>query len=144
MMFGAIVSNFQALSDKVSTSVSGLVRRINEKPMIYFTKSDDPAELNRAALYVLQNEQTNLLKVVHVYKDESKIPSHLGEHLRTIDRLYPALRIDFVAVMGEFGPELIDALSRHLDVPKNQMFIGTPGDTFPHRVETLGGVRLIL
>jgi hypothetical protein len=29
-------------------------------------------------------------------------------------------------------------------VPKNQMFIGTPGDRFPHRIETLGGVRLII
>jgi hypothetical protein len=29
-------------------------------------------------------------------------------------------------------------------VAKNYMFIGTPGDWFPHRIETLGGVRLII
>jgi hypothetical protein len=28
--------------------------------------------------------------------------------------------------------------------PKNQMFIGTPGDRFPRRLEELGGVRLII
>ena len=49
-----------------------------------------------------------------------------------------------MAVKGKFCPPMIDALSRRLSVPKNQMFIGTPGDRFPHRVETLGGVRLIL
>ncbi len=144
MAFSSVVDTVQALSDRVNNSIFSLMHRINEKPMVYFTKSDDPAELNRAALYVLQNEQTNLLKVVHVYEDENKIPPRLGEHLHTIDRLYPELRIDFVAVKGTFGPALIDALSHYFEVPKNQMFIGTPGNTFPHRVENLGGVRLIL
>ena len=35
-------------------------------------------------------------------------------------------------------------LSRRLDVPKNYMFIGTPSDHFPHSIDDLGGVRLIL
>ncbi len=52
--------------------------------------------------------------------------------------------IDFLAVQGEFCPELIESLSRRLGVPKNYMFIGTPGDRFPHRSEDFGGVRVIL
>ena len=35
-------------------------------------------------------------------------------------------------------------LFRRLDVPKNYMFIGTPSDHFPHSIDDLGGVRLIL
>ncbi len=31
-----------------------------------------------------------------------------------------------------------------LKVPKNYMFIGTPGGRFPHNIAELGGVRLIL
>jgi hypothetical protein len=72
---------------------------------------------------------------------------HFGkgaENLRVIDRLYPELRIDFVAVKGDFGPPLIESLAAHLGVPENYMFIGTPGDRFPHRSSALGGVRLIL
>jgi hypothetical protein len=38
----------------------------------------------------------------------------------------------------------MEFLSERLAVPKNYMFIGTPGDEFPHRIEDLGGVRLIL
>ncbi len=68
----------------------------------------------------------------------------LAEHLRVIDHLYPNLRIDFVAVKGRFGPELVEALARRFGVPKNYMFIGTPGDKFPHRIEDLGGVRVVL
>jgi hypothetical protein len=120
------------------------IQEINSKAVIYFTRGDDPAILNRAALYVLQNEETNRMQVVHVYERVADIPAHLAEQLKSIDHLYPQLRIDFVAVKGTFGPELIERLSKRLQVPKNQMFIGTPGDRFPHRIEDLGGVRVIL
>jgi len=138
------VKGVHSLNERTSSSITGLLTRINEKPMVYFTKGDEPAVLNRAVLYVLQNEQTNRLKVVHIYEDETKIPPRLVDSLKLIDHLYPELRVDFVAVKGEFTPELIDALSTRLAVPKNQMFIGTPGHRFPHRIERLGGVRVIL
>jgi uncharacterized protein YggU (UPF0235/DUF167 family) len=141
---GSAIQSVQTLNKRLSDSISTLMSAINEEPMVYLTKGDNPAVLNRAVLYVLQNEQTSRLKVVHVYEEEDQIPHQLAEHLKTIDRLYPELRVDFVAVKGKFTPELIDALSRHLSVPKNQMFIGTPGDRFPHRIENLGGVRVIL
>jgi hypothetical protein len=102
------------------------------------------ALLNRATLYVLKNEQTNRLIVITAYEHEEEIPPQLADQLATIDKLYPRLRIDFIAVRGTFGPELIERLSRRLKVPKNYMFIGTPSDAFPHRVSDLGGVRLII
>ncbi|NOY26475.1 MAG: APC family permease [Oligoflexia bacterium] len=120
------------------------IDEINSATVIYFTKGDDPAELNRAALYVLENEQTNLLKIVYAFDDDHPVPDHLSGLLSEIDHLYPSLRIDFLAVRGTFGPELIRSLSEKLGVPLNYMFIGTPGDRFPHRIEALGGVRLIL
>ena len=120
------------------------IERINERPIVYFTKGDSLVTLNRAALYVLENEQTSRLKVVHVYDTVKEIPDGLSGQLSMIDHLYPQLRIDFVAVKGRFGPELVEALSRRLGVPKNYMFIGTPGDKFPHKIEDLGGVRVIL
>jgi hypothetical protein len=140
----AVVERIQALNDRLRAAVVGKIESINSRRVIYFTKEADPAELNRAALYVIENEPTNHLQVVHVYEDEKKIPTGLARQLSTIDHLYPRLRIDFLAVKGTFGPELIELLSRRLDVPKNYMFIGTPGDRLPHRIEQLGGVRLIL
>jgi len=91
----------------------------------------------------MKNEQTKWLKVVHVYEHEEDIPDDLAQYLKTIDRLYPSLKIDFVAARGVFCPELIEQLSKRLWAPKNYMFIGTPGDRFPHEIEALGG-RLIL
>jgi len=143
-----LVASVAAQVDRISERVGGwaraVIEAINSQSVIYFTKGDNLEELNRAALYVLENEQTSRLTVVHAFEDEADIPPGLAEHLATIDRMYPNLRIDFLAVKGVFGPALIEALSQTLHVPKNYMFIGTPGDRFPHRIEQLGGVRLIL
>lgn len=143
-MFRALVDAAHSINENIRKRVVSQIDEINRSGMVYFTKSDDPAVLNRAVLYVLQNEQTNRLTVVRAYEDESDIPTDLAKHLQELDRLYPQLRIDFIAVKGAFGPELIDALAQRLETPKNQMFISTPGDRFPHRIEALGGVRVIL
>ncbi|RME28053.1 MAG: APC family permease [Deltaproteobacteria bacterium] len=140
----AMLERVKEINDAISRTVTEYIRRINERPCVYFTRGDNPAMLNRAALYVLENEQTNRLTVVHVYEKEEDIPPRLAEHLQEIDHLYPELRIDFLAVKGKFTPGLVAALSEELGVPTNYMFIGTPGDRFTHRIEELGGVRLIL
>jgi len=120
------------------------IRQINSFQVIYFSRGDDLNALNRAALYVLKNELTTRMKVVHCYQDLKDIPSTLAENLKTIDHIYPRIRIDLVLVKAQFGPEVIERLSRRLGVPKNYMFIGTPGDRFPHSLSDLGGVRLIM
>lgn len=140
----AIVDRVTRFNATLQERVMRQVARINAMSVVYFTRGDDLATLNRAALYVLKNEQTQLLTVVHVYTEETEIPPRLADHLRTVDHLYPELRIDFLAVQSVFGPELIERLSATLRVSKNYMFIGTPGDHFPHRLDSLGGVRLIL
>lgn len=138
------VARLFRLNSRLRTSVEGKLREIGDRGVIYFSKGDAIDVLNRAALYVLRNEQTSRLTVVHAYNDDHDIPPGLAEQLRLIDRLYPSLRIDFLAVRGVFGPELIGQLSERLRVPRNAMFIGTPSDRFSHRIETLGGVRVIL
>ncbi|MDD2852733.1 MAG: APC family permease [Desulfuromonadaceae bacterium] len=140
----AVVEKVQKTNELIYRKVAQAIDLINSRTVIFFTKGDDPSNLNQAALYAIKNEQTKCLKFVHVFRSEGEIPPDLASHLKTIDRLYPALKIDFVAVKGEFSPELIEKLSKRLNVPKNYMFIGTPGDRFPHEIETLGGVRLIL
>lgn len=139
-----VVDRLASANDWVRRTIYRMIEEISAREVVYFTKGDDVAVLNRAALYVLQNEQTSRMKVVYAYEDEDDIPADLANQLSMIDHIYPQLKIDFLAVQGTFGPELIERLSQRLGVAKNSMFIGTPGDRFPHRVEALGGVRIIL
>lgn len=140
----AFFERLMALNELVRNTTLKYINKINEMATIYFTAGNNDITLNKAALYVMQNELTTGLIVVHVYQDEKNIPPQLVNQLKIIDHLYPRLRIDFLAVKGDFTPSMIEVLSKRLNVPKNYMFIGTPGDRFPHRIETLGGVRVIL
>jgi amino acid transporter len=138
------VDRVMAANEWIRRTIYSKIDEICGREVVYFTKGDDISVLNRAALYVLRNEQTTNMKVVTVYEKESDIPSELAGQLVTVDHLYPQLRIDFLAVRGTFGPELIERLSQRLGIAKNAMFIGTPGDHFPHSLKDLGGVRIIL
>ncbi len=140
----AVHQSVRALNSKLSDWTLDKVEEINGQAIVFFTRGDGLANLRRAIEYVLDNEHTKNLKVVHVYSEEKKIPTTLADQLRTLDRVYPEIRIDFIAVQGKFGPGLIDQLSERLGVPKNYMFIGCPGDRFPHNIGDLGGVRLIV
>ncbi len=118
-------------------------RRIHEQEFVFYTKGDDVAILNKVMQYVQNNETTKKLKIVNV-----KYPGHSNEALKidleVLDRAYPEIHIEFIEIDGIFGPELINELSEKWNIPKNFMFIGSPGDRFSYRVSDLGGVRLIM
>ena len=101
-----------------SRKVRGEIQRINSRELVFFTEDDSLPLLNEMALYVLQNEQNKRLRVVHCYTDSGVIPPELGANIGTIDHIYPELRIDLLLVRGEFGPTLIERLSRRLGIPK--------------------------
>jgi hypothetical protein len=79
-----------------------------------------------------------------LYTDKKAIPPRLAQDLEFLDEAYPEIDIEYVEMEGEFGPALIEKLSKRWRIPKNFMFIGSPGDHFPYRLEELGGVRLII
>ncbi len=140
----SVIERFRHVNRRVSRWIIKRIEIINRQGVVFFTKGDSLETLNKAALYVLQNEQTKRLHVIHCFAREEDIPAELAEQLKTIDRIYPDLRVDLILVKGTFGPPLIERLSERLGVPKNYMFIGTPGDRFPHNIAELGGVRVII
>lgn len=117
--------------------------KINNQEFVFFTKGDNVAILNKVMQYVQGNETTMKLKIVNV-KQPNDSNDLLKKDLEVLDRAYPEIHIEFIELEGEFGPKLIDELSVKWNIPKNFMFIGSPGDRFSYRVSELGGVRLIM
>lgn len=116
---------------------------INAQEFVFFTKGDDVASINKVMQYVQNNETTKQLKIVNVSK-AGETNELLIADLKVLDRAYPEIDIEFIELEGVFGPEIIDRLSNEWNIPKNFMFIGSPGDRFSYRVSELGGVRLIM
>ncbi len=128
----------------LTVAIRNKIDAINSQQIVFFTRGDDLANLNNAMLYVRQNEHTNRVKVVTVVKDQKEVPERLEADLKFLDEAYPEIDIDFVVLNGEFGPELIQELSKTWQIPTNFMFIGSPGGHLMYGLADLGGVRLII
>ncbi|CAF5094870.1 unnamed protein product, partial [Rotaria sp. Silwood1] len=113
-------------------------KTIEDRPMLFFTRTDDPSVLNKAILYVRDNELTNFLKICNVYENEQLIPSMLETNVKFLDKQYPKLCIDLLLVKGRFDPPTVKALSERLDIPTNFMFITCPAGNFSHHLAEMG------
>ena len=120
------------------------IDQINAQQIVFFTRGDNIANLNNALLYVRENEHTNRLKIVLITNDQIKVPDQLSEELDLLDRAYPEIDVEFVTLEGTFSPDLIQQLSDDWNIPKNLMFIGSPGGRLPYDLAELGSVRLII
>lgn len=133
--------NFVLKTDKkILTVIDG----INSQEFVYFTKDDDVETLNKVMLYIQKNEHTKKLKVVTALKNGNEITPQFRNDIDVVDREYPQIKIEFIEIDDSFSPELITKLAEKWNIPINFMFIGSPGDHFPYKIEELGGVRLII
>jgi amino acid transporter len=120
-----------------------MLKKITSQELVFFTRGDNVAILNRVMIYVEENEATKRLKIVHIANENSNNTA-LKKDIGVLDRAYPHIDIEFLEIEGKFGPDIIDELSEKWDIPKNFMFIGSPSDKFSYHVSELGGVRLIM
>lgn len=140
----SILKLFIKKMTSISQSIRNKIDQINAQQVIFFTRGDNLANLNKAMLYVQQNEHTDRIKVVTVVKSENDVSPNLRSDLKFLNQAYPSIKIEFVAIVGVFGPKLIQELSEKWKIPHNLMFIGSPGTHFVYGLADLGGVRLII
>jgi len=116
---------------------------IRNRELIFYTRKGDIHVLNKAIMYVRDNESSNCLTIVHAHETEKDIPSSLKKNVEWLDRLYPKIRVNLLLVRGKFSPRLVESVGKKLGVPKNYMFMACPNSKFPHNIGEFGGVRLI-
>jgi hypothetical protein len=82
--------------------------------------------------------------VIHLFSSpEQNESENLQKSLKTIEEIFPDLRLELVVREGKFGPEIIDEVSKEFGVAKNNIFIGAPEEKHAFSVLDLGGVRVI-
>jgi amino acid transporter len=127
-----------------SYALKRLITQIQSQQFVFFTKGDNIANINKVMRYIEENEHTSRIKIVNIISDDEKPDKKLIHEVDVLDRAYPSMVVDFVVIKGKFGPELIQELSDKWSIPKNFMFIGSPGDRFIYGLQELGGVRLVI
>lgn len=141
-----------------------MVHSIRNCPMAFFTNTASLNTLNKVVQYVVENEDTNILKILHCFDCETVVEvdpetgkeevvcvdpaeqefmDRLEYECSVIDRLYPKLTVQLVFVNSPFSPLTVDEVSREMGIPKNYMFITCPGESFPHQIGQFGGLRVV-
>ena len=133
-----------ALFHRLNKGARSLLNEVNNQQFVYFTNHDDVATLNKVMQYIKQNEPTKIVKIVAVVNETETIATNLIKDVEVLDRAYPEIDIEFIQEEGEFTPQKVKELSKRWRIPTNFMFIGSPGDKFPYRIQELGEVRLII
>ena len=132
------------------------IRSIREFPVVFFTKTTSLNTLNKVVQYVIDNEDTSVIKFFHFVDDPADLPdddpsvlrdkefvSALESACSILDELYPKITIDLHIVYGHFTPMNVARLSDQIHVPRNFMFMTCPSDRFRHEIGQFGGVRVI-
>jgi len=140
----SITDSLRSMAMHSQRRINKLMHVLHDTEFVFFSKADDIATLNKVMIYVQENEITRKIKIVTVLKEHQPAPEQFMQDFRVLDRAYPDIRMEYVILEGEFGPKLIDELCKKWNIPKNFMFISSPGEKFSYKVEELGGVRLIL
>ncbi len=110
----AVLSYLVQHMESVSSGILAKIDQISSQQIVFFTRGDNVANLNNALLYVKRNEHTNRIKVVTVVRDLKDVPPRLKPDLAFLDEVYDDIDIEFVALEGKFGPDLIQQLSREV------------------------------
>ncbi|MHB9073782.1 MAG: APC family permease [Desulfobaccales bacterium] len=98
----------------------------------------------KAFNYLSRNEDCQNVLIFRLYtEDDPAAELNIHRNLGIIRELHPDLKIEYQARKGLFNPEVVDALSKELDIPKNMMFMGSLTHAQTFSIQDLGGVRII-
>jgi amino acid transporter len=125
-----------------SVKIAKTIETIKNTPVVFFCKVANLPKINEAVRYVMQNEHTYCLRLVHVCEPNTPVPREFQDVVNLFDHVYPSIKIDFIAVTGAFDPAMVQWLSQSMAVPTNMMFMRQPANENIHRVSALG-VRVI-
>ncbi|WP_417428106.1 APC family permease [Halpernia sp.] len=140
----SITKSFRKLAVLSRKSLHKSMHNLRSQEFVFFSKGDDIATLNKVMIYISQNEITNKVKIVTILKNHMQPSEKFLSDFDTLDRAYPDMDMEYIVLEGCFNPNMVEKLSKEWNIPKNFMFISSPGERFSYRVEELGGVRLIL
>jgi hypothetical protein len=100
--------------------------------------------------YIDRNEVVQNITLIHSAcnehtNDVGKGARDLKEIITTLQRagVFPHLRTNVLFINEEFGPELVDKVSKKFQVEKNRILIGSIHEEHNFNYDQLGGVRII-
>lgn len=140
----SVFDSFRHQVRKSEVLITRKINKLSHQEFVYFSKGEDISGLNKVIQYVQENEITTKLKIVTVVNENRNATEEYMNDFSTLNRAYPEIDLEYIQILGVFGPELIADLSVKWKIPTNFMFISSPSNRFTYRLSELKGVRLIM
>lgn len=126
------------------TTVIDRITAITNQRVVIFARGGDLGRLNTAFSYIMHNESSRAVVVLHLYDNPNRNEEvQIKKSLETLKEIYPTLKSELVVRRDKFGSEIIHAVSKEFKVPINNIFIGAPEEKHTFSIQDLGGVRVI-
>jgi amino acid transporter len=126
------------------TKIIDKITAITDQKVMLFTRGGDLGRLNTAFNYIMKNESSRSVIVLHLYNHpEQNKEQDIQDSLDTLKKIYPGLQSNLVVRKEKFNSDIIDAVSKEFHVPVNNIFIGAPEEKHSFSIQDLGGVRVI-
>ena len=139
-----VLNNFMAKLLLWRTIVIDRINALTEQRVVLFTRGGNLRRLHDAFNYIVSNESSRSVVVLHLYSNPGHSQEESLKHsLKAMEEIFPMLKVKLVTREGTFGPEIIKAVSEEFGVPINNIFIGAPEEKHTFSVQDLGGVRVI-
>ncbi|SPQ96592.1 unnamed protein product (mitochondrion) [Plasmodiophora brassicae] len=133
------LSPFPGLKAQLHDVLTRAMQRIASHAVLFYTPNDHLPVMNKAILYIRENEQASWIRIAYLCKDPSEVPSDFVSNVALLDSIYPKVRIDSLVVVGEMSQETCDAIAYELHIPVNMQLICCPEEGVSH----LPTVRII-
>ncbi len=126
------------------TTIIDKIIAITDQRVVLFTRGGNLARLHSAFNYIVNNESSRSVVVLHLYNHpEQNEEDALKESLKPLAEIFPMLKVELVVRQGKFGPKTVEAVSKEFNVPANNIFVGAPEEKHTFSTQDLGGVRVI-
>lgn len=90
-------SNIPGFESCFGDKLKDEIKQLQNAQVAFFTRRGKLSVLNKAILYIRDNEVADKIKIIHCYEDQDSIPSKLVRNWETMDRCYPKLNVDLVS-----------------------------------------------
>jgi len=121
------------------TKIIDKITTITDQKVMLFTRGGDLGRLNTAFNYIMKNESSRSVIVLHLYNyPEQNKERDIQNSLDTLKKIYPRLQSNLVVRKEKFDSEIIEAVSKEFHVPVNNIFVGAPEEKHSFSIQDLG------
>lgn len=94
-----------ATREKFERKLQQWIRELGDFSVVFFSKDDNMATINKAILYCRDNESATIITIVHAYEKDEDRPARLEHNVKVLGEAYPYARLPYCRCVSHYPAE---------------------------------------